>query len=112
MTVRGHGRRPIGGPRADRTGGLVQASTVIGDTRRRIIATNPAGCPDARPGCPCAGDEAVHAARAEQVTPSGADALVECPECGRPSNPHPISTWGHCRACRTADSRAVQPLRW
>ncbi|WP_299954870.1 hypothetical protein [uncultured Modestobacter sp.] len=41
-----------------------------------------------------------------------ASTTVECPECGEPSSPARISTWGHCRACRTADSRAIQPLRW
>ncbi|MFQ1003216.1 hypothetical protein [Modestobacter sp. SSW1-42] len=40
------------------------------------------------------------------------EATVECPECGAPSSPARIATWGHCRACRTADSRSIQPLRW
>ncbi|MCZ2830881.1 hypothetical protein O2W14_18730 [Modestobacter sp. VKM Ac-2986] len=80
--------------------------------RRRTIAINPAGCTDAHLGCPCAGDPAVHAARAEAVTAAAPDATVECPECGEASTPRPVATWGHCRACRTADSRAIQPLRW
>ncbi|QXG74612.1 hypothetical protein KUM42_12015 [Modestobacter sp. L9-4] len=81
---------------------------MITDTRRRTIAINPAGCTDADPGCSCAGDPAVHAARAETLP----GATVDCPECGEPSSPARITTWGHCRACRTADSRATQPLRW
>ena len=42
----------------------------------------------------------------------GAEPTVECPECGEPGSPQRITTWGHCRACRTADSRAKSPLRW
>jgi len=37
---------------------------------------------------------------------------VECPECGEPSTPLSVVTWGHCRACRTAQSRTIYPLRW
>ncbi|MEI4281082.1 hypothetical protein [Klenkia terrae] len=37
---------------------------------------------------------------------------VVCPECGQPTTPRQLGEWGHCRKCRTADSRAVQPLRW
>lgn len=95
-------------------GGLVQLSSVIGDTRRRPIATDHARCPETDLGCPCAGDPTVHAGRAQPAAgaPAGAEAMVECPECGEPSSPLRIVTWGHCRVCRTADSRATQPLRW
>ena len=41
-----------------------------------------------------------------------ADALVDCPECGEAASSRRIATWGHCRACRTAESRATRPLRW
>jgi hypothetical protein len=37
---------------------------------------------------------------------------VECPECGSPTTPLALVTWGNCRACRTAQSRQVEPLRW
>jgi hypothetical protein len=37
---------------------------------------------------------------------------VECPECGGPTTPLALETWGNCRACRTAQSRQVEPLRW
>ena len=74
--------------------------------------TETARCTEAHVGCPCAGDEAVHAARAEQVASTQAPATVECPECGEPSSPQRIVTWGHCRVCRTADSRNKSPLRW
>jgi hypothetical protein len=94
--------------------GLAQLSTVRTNTRRRAIATDSARCTEAHLGCPCEGDDAVHAARAEQVetAQAGSEAMVDCPECGEPSSPLRIVTWGHCRACRTADSRATQPLRW
>ncbi|HEY0509757.1 MAG TPA: hypothetical protein VGD12_16985 [Blastococcus sp.] len=37
---------------------------------------------------------------------------VACPECGAPTTPLNIVTWGHCRSCRTAQSREMYPLRW
>ena len=37
---------------------------------------------------------------------------VDCPECGSPTTPLAIVSWGNCRACRTAQSRLTQPLRW
>jgi hypothetical protein len=80
--------------------------------RRRAIATDTARCTEAHLGCPCGGDDAVHAARSQQVGSTQTAATVECPECGEPSNPLPIVNWGHCRVCRTADSRAKTPLRW
>jgi hypothetical protein len=51
----------------------------------------------------------VHAAHVASTDPQ---ALVQCPECGELSSPRPIATWGHCRVCRTADSRLKSPLRW
>jgi hypothetical protein len=38
--------------------------------------------------------------------------VVECPECGAATTPLSIVSWGHCRACRTAQSREMYPLRW
>ena len=77
--------------------------------------TVPAGrCGDTHNGCPCKGDAVVHAARAAERTAAReqAEQLVECPECGAPGAPLAIVTWGHCRACRTAQSREMYPLRW
>ena len=37
---------------------------------------------------------------------------VECPECGGPSTAPALQRWGNCRACRTAQSRLINPLRW
>ena len=54
----------------------------------------------------------MHAAHAQQAGGAPTNGAVECPECGEPSSPARIATWGHCRACRTADSRAKSPLRW
>ena len=56
----------------------------------------------------------MHAAHAQQLesTTTASAALVDCPECGEPSSPRAITTWGHCRACRTAQSREMYPLRW
>ena len=51
---------------------------------------------------------------AETGTDTGAapaDA-VECPECGGPSTAPALERWGNCRACRTAQSRLTNPLRW
>ena len=44
--------------------------------------------------------------------PGAAGESVECPECGEQSAPLSVVTWGHCRACRTAQSREIYPLRW
>jgi hypothetical protein len=38
--------------------------------------------------------------------------VEECPECGGPSTAPALQRWGNCRACRTAQSRLVEPLRW
>ncbi|MCZ2813385.1 hypothetical protein O2W53_00965 [Modestobacter sp. VKM Ac-2978] len=95
----------------------MQLSSVVGDTRRRPIATDHARRSETHLDCPCAGDTAVHARHAGEA-PSvgeaqpGTEGMVECPECGEPSSHVRIATWGHCRVCRTADSRATQPLRW
>ena len=47
----------------------------------------------------------------EQAQP-GATEAVECPECGGPSTAPALERWGNCRACRTAQSRLTNPLRW
>ena len=66
-----------------------------------------AGSPEHEADCRCGG-AAAHVPTARPA----ADSTVDCPECGEPSSPQRIATWGHCRACRTADSRAKSPLRW
>ena len=43
---------------------------------------------------------------------AGTGDAVECPECGGPSTAPALQRWGNCRACRTAQSRLVNPLRW
>jgi len=89
----------------------VLLSNVADDTpRRRTISIDTARCTDARSDCPCGGDATVHAAQLGPAAPT--PAAVDCPECGEPSSALPITTWGHCRVCRTADSRAKSPLRW
>jgi hypothetical protein len=92
----------------------VLLSNVISDTRRRAIASETARCTHTHLGCPCGGDAAVHTARAQQVetAQAGSEATVDCPECGEPSSPLRIVTWGHCRVCHTANSRLINPLRW
>ncbi len=84
------------------------------DTWRLPIAARPARCADDHLGCPCQGDETIHATRAAEVRQAqeADDEAAACPECGVTTSPVQLVTWGHCRACRTADSRAVQPLRW
>jgi hypothetical protein len=71
-------------------------------------------CADAHLGCPCRGDETRHEERAQQLTEARAQSAesVECPECGGPTTPLAIASWGNCRACRTAQSRQTHPLRW
>lgn len=44
--------------------------------------------------------------------PRDAPEPVECPECGGPSTTAALGRWGNCRACRTAQSRLTDPLRW
>jgi hypothetical protein len=80
-------------------------------TRRLAIAIEAGHCTHDHLGCTCGGDEAVHSERSHDITDAPA-ASVDCPECGEPSAPLPIVNWGHCRVCRTADSRSKSPLRW
>ncbi len=56
----------------------------------------------------------IHEERSRQISDARAQASesVECPECGEQSTPLSVATWGHCRACRTAQSRTIYPLRW
>ncbi len=67
-----------------------------------------AGSTDPTHGRPQDGD---HAPQVPTARPTS-ESTVDCPECGEPSSPQRIATWGHCRACRTADSRSKSPLRW
>ena len=78
------------------------------------MAARPGRCVDDHLGCPCAGDETIHQTRATEVrlAQEANDEAESCPECGGQASPVHLLTWGHCRVCRTADSRAVQPLRW
>ena len=71
-------------------------------------------CAEAHLGCPCRGDEAIHEERSRELREARAtaDLPVECPECGSPTTPLSIVSWGNCRACRTAHSRSTHPLRW
>jgi hypothetical protein len=71
-------------------------------------------CAEAHLGCPCRGDETIHEQRSAQLAEARADeeGPQACPECGGPATPVQIVTWGHCRPCRTAQSRSIQPLRW
>ncbi len=50
--------------------------------------------------------------RPEDEVHAGPAEVVECPECGGPSTALALSRWGNCRACRTAQSRLTNPLRW
>ncbi|MGY1814016.1 hypothetical protein [Blastococcus sp. SYSU D00820] len=72
------------------------------------------GCSAAHLGCTCRGDGAVHEQHARDLAAARAQESesVECPECGEPTTPARLLTWGNCRACRTAQSRSVDPLRW
>ncbi|MGY1839976.1 MULTISPECIES: hypothetical protein [unclassified Modestobacter] len=82
--------------------------------RRLPIDTPRRRCADAHLGCTCRGDDAVHDQRARERDEARAQAgdVVPCPECGRPTTPFQLVTWGNCRACRTAQSRSMEPLRW
>ena len=55
-------------------------------------------------------DEVPRQSTAEDSTAPGDP--VECPECGGPSTAPALQRWGNCRACRTAQSRLINPLRW
>jgi predicted nucleic acid-binding Zn ribbon protein len=78
------------------------------------MATFSGQCAEAHLGCPCRGDEAIHRERSREIAEARARSQepVECPECGSPTTPLSILAWGNCRACRTAQSRLVNPLRW
>ena len=78
------------------------------------IANHVGRCAEAHLGCPCRGDQTIHEERTRAVTEARASSeeSVECPECGRPTTPLCIVSWGNCRACRTAHSRSTHPLRW
>lgn len=78
------------------------------------MTTSARDCGQTHLGCGCRGDDRVHEREAHQRSEARAqaDALVACPECDRPTPPLQLVTWGNCRACRTAQSRSVQPLRW
>jgi hypothetical protein len=71
-------------------------------------------CAEAHLGCPCRGDRAIHEEWSKEIAAARAQSLevVDCPECGESTTPLNIVTWGHCRACRTAQSREMYPLRW
>jgi hypothetical protein len=78
------------------------------------VAVQGGGCAEAHLGCTCHGDRAAHERRAREIsearTRSGE--RVPCPECGEETTPVNLLSWGNCRACRTAQSRSVDPLRW
>ena len=71
-------------------------------------------CTETAHDCPCRGDREVHERRAREIAEARArsEDTVECPECGAAASPLSVARWGHCRACRTAQSREVYPLRW
>jgi hypothetical protein len=56
----------------------------------------------------------IHEERSKEISEARSQAgeTVECPECGEPSTPLSVVTWGRCRSCRTAQSRTIYPLRW
>ena len=56
----------------------------------------------------------LNAKRSKEISEarSHAQDTVDCPECGASTSPLSIVSWGHCRACRTAQSREMYPLRW
>jgi len=78
------------------------------------MTTHRGRCAEAHLGCTCRGDAAVHEERSRVVAEARTRAgeSVDCPECGSPTSPLSLVTWGNCRACRTAQSRRVDPLRW
>jgi hypothetical protein len=82
--------------------------------RRHPVATTHGRCAEAHLGCPCRGDQSIHEERSSAIAEARAHGqdVVDCPECGGPTTPLNIVTWGHCRACRTAQSREMYPLRW
>ena len=103
-------------PRLGNPQGLARLSNVIGNDSlwRHPVANWPGRCAEAHLGCPCRGDRSIHEERSQQISEARAHSQdsVECPECGADTSPLSIVTWGHCRACRTAQSREMYPLRW
>jgi predicted nucleic acid-binding Zn ribbon protein len=83
-------------------------------TQGGTIAAHRGRCAETHLGCPCRGDETIHEERSREITKARArlEESVACPECGAPTTPLAIVTWGNCRACRTAQSRLTNPLRW
>ena len=83
-------------------------------SRRHPVTTWPGRCAEAHLGCPCRGDRTLHEERAKEISEarSHSQESVDCPECGASTTPLNIVNWGHCRACRTAQSREMYPLRW
>jgi hypothetical protein len=81
---------------------------------RHPVPVQSGRCAEAHLGCPCRGDASIHEERSREIAEARAHAgeTVECPECGGTTSPLSIVTWGHCRACRTAQSREIYPLRW
>ena len=63
---------------------------------------------------PAGATRRIHEERSKEIADARAQSAdaVDCPECGGPTTPLSIVTWGHCRACRTAQSREMYPLRW
>jgi predicted nucleic acid-binding Zn ribbon protein len=86
----------------------------VGTDRGGPITTHRGRCAEAHLGCPCRGDETIHEERSREVAEARtrSQESVECPECGFPTTPLAIVAWGNCRACRTAQSRLTDPLRW
>ena len=78
------------------------------------MTTSARDCGQSHLGCGCRGDDVAHQRASQERTEARArvDALEPCPECGEPAPPLQLVTWGNCRACRTAQSRSVEPLRW
>ena len=81
---------------------------------RHPVIVQAGRCAEAHLGCPCRGDASIHEERSKEISEARAHAgdLVDCPECGAATTPLNIVSWGHCRACRTAQSREMYPLRW
>ena len=93
-------------------------SSVRGDIHsrpgRHPVRIQTGRCAEAHLGCPCRGDASIHEERSKEIAAARAQAgeMVDCPECGLATSPLNIVTWGHCRSCRTAQSREMYPLRW
>jgi hypothetical protein len=81
---------------------------------RHPVPVQAGRCVEAHLGCPCRGDASIHEERSRDISEARAHAgeAVDCPECGAATSPLNIVKWGHCRTCRTAQSREIYPLRW